>query len=193
MRPETSTAFNDAFLDRFLPYQREWLKNPSRFKIGLWARQTGKDYTCAAEAVFDCAFHPNKHWLIVACGERQAMESLHKAREWANEIKGLIPADHPAQPSDFRESAKEIRFDNGSRITALPAKPETIRGDLHSIHRVVSQNGGIFYRATHSADGHSDRATALALALRTAEQAPVIAAASVVGSKRPGLSPRRST
>jgi len=29
----------------FYSYQWNWLIDPSPFKIGLWARQTGKDYT----------------------------------------------------------------------------------------------------------------------------------------------------
>ena len=33
----------------FFPYQVAWLRDTSQFKIGLWSRQTGKDYTCAAE------------------------------------------------------------------------------------------------------------------------------------------------
>ena len=34
-----------------LPYQSAFAANPARFKIGLWARQTGKDHTATAEAV----------------------------------------------------------------------------------------------------------------------------------------------
>ncbi len=70
----------------FLEYQNLWLKDQARFKLGLWARQTGKDYTCAAEAVFDCVQNPKTHWLILACGERQACESLEKARDWAGAL-----------------------------------------------------------------------------------------------------------
>src|SRR6185295_16626177 len=69
--------------DHFLPYQRDWIEDQSRFKIGLWARQTGKDYTSAAEAIFDCHNNPGATWLIVAAGERQALESLRKAKDWA--------------------------------------------------------------------------------------------------------------
>ena len=43
----------EQLLGGLLEYQRAWLSDRSRFKIGLWARQTGKDYTCAAEAVID--------------------------------------------------------------------------------------------------------------------------------------------
>jgi phage FluMu gp28-like protein len=41
-----------------------------------------------------------------------------------------------------------------------------IREDLHSLNRVTTPTGQITYRAPHSADGHADRCTALALALR---------------------------
>src|SRR4051812_49236663 len=66
-----------------LDYQRPWMKDHSRFKIGLWARQTGKDMIAAAEATLDCLTHPGTVWAIVAAGERQALESFRKAREWA--------------------------------------------------------------------------------------------------------------
>ena len=33
---------NPAPNDILLPYQRAWVFDQSRFKIGLWARQTGK-------------------------------------------------------------------------------------------------------------------------------------------------------
>jgi phage FluMu gp28-like protein len=41
-----------------------------------------------------------------------------------------------------------------------------IREDLHAISRIVTQTGLVTYRAPHTEDGHSDRATALALAVR---------------------------
>ena len=81
MRRKILNGLDPRFLNMFLPYQRAWLNDPHQFKIGLWARQTGKDYTCAAEAAFDCITRSRQHWLIVACGERQAIESLLKAKE----------------------------------------------------------------------------------------------------------------
>ena len=46
-----------------------------------------------------------------------------------------------------------------------------IREDLHAIHRVVTSAGTVTYRAPHTEDGHSDRATALALAVRAGSSA----------------------
>jgi phage FluMu gp28-like protein len=126
----TSHTITSPFGSLLLKYQQLWLDDPARFKIGLWARQTGKDFTCAAEAVFDCALHPKTHWLILACGERQARESLEKAKEWARCLHDhhLSTSLAPRSFSIRRASATELRFNNGSRITALPARPSTIRG-----------------------------------------------------------------
>jgi len=44
-----------------------------------------------------------------------------------------------------------------------------IREDLHSINRIVTATGAISYRAPHTADGHSDRGTALALVTRAGQ------------------------
>lgn len=35
-------------------YQRRWLADKSRFKIGMFARQTGKTFTTTLELVDDC-------------------------------------------------------------------------------------------------------------------------------------------
>ena len=49
-----------------LPDQRDWVFGQSRFKIGLWARQTGKSIDCAAEAV-ECALgRPRTEWVVLS-------------------------------------------------------------------------------------------------------------------------------
>jgi hypothetical protein len=48
------------------------------------------------------------------------------------------------------------------RLLRIPISRE-IREDLHAIQRCVTQSGQITYRAPNTADGHSDRTTALAL------------------------------
>lgn len=112
-----------------LPYQAEFLMHPDRFKIGLWSRQSGKDFTCAAEAVTDCYLRPGSHWLIVAASERQSLETLRKveiwcwrARLWLAESIGI---SRTTRPTIHRH---EVWFPNGSRITALPSRPSTVRG-----------------------------------------------------------------
>src|SRR5688572_4542970 len=116
----------------FLPYQADFAANPARFKIGLWARQTGKDHTATAEAVIDCLQNPGTTWIIVAASERQAIESLAKAKDWALELQfdidEYIEAPANAPYSLARTASTEIKWSNGSRLIALPANPSTIRG-----------------------------------------------------------------
>ncbi len=115
-----------------LGYQSAFAATPARFKIGLWARQTGKDHTVTAEAVLDCQHNPGTTWIILAAGERQALESLAKAKEWAEVLKYEIdeyietPANVPL--SIARQTSSEIRWSNGSRLLALPGNPHTVRG-----------------------------------------------------------------
>ena len=116
-------------LDVLLPYQRRWVEDEARFKIGLWSRQTGKSFACAAEAVFDCLTRPGQMWVILSAGERQALEFMEKARQWAKAFE-LAVADY----TELREAAEavlksaEIRFANGSRMVGIPANPNTARG-----------------------------------------------------------------
>jgi phage FluMu gp28-like protein len=57
----------------------------------------------------------------------------------------------------------KMRFE--ARGIRIPVS-RVIREDLHAISRVVTQTGQVSYRAPHTEDGHSDRATALALCVR---------------------------
>lgn len=115
-------------LGLLLPYQRDWVADPARFKFGLWARQTGKSFSTAAEAVTDC-LQRKTTWVTLSAGERQALEWMLKAREWAEAYKVALE-DY----SELRDSAEallksaEIRWPNGSRLIAIPANPATARG-----------------------------------------------------------------
>ncbi|BAN97812.1 hypothetical protein E05_30460 [Plautia stali symbiont] len=58
------------------PYQQHWMLDPARFKIGCFARQTGKTFTTTLELVDDCfeteARGGRTRWVILSRGERQA-------------------------------------------------------------------------------------------------------------------------
>ena len=59
-----------------------------------------------------------------------------------------------------------------------------VREDLHSVNRVTTPAGGITYRAPHTADGHADRCTALALALRAGRQEAATGCCSFIPDSR---------
>lgn len=118
-----------------LPYQRRWFLDRSRFKIGLQARQTGKTFGTTLEIVDDCfeayARGARERWVILSRGERQAREAMEEG----------IKRHAKAYEMSFQESeydwsdgdgpkykALEVTLPGGSRITALPANPDTARG-----------------------------------------------------------------
>jgi phage FluMu gp28-like protein len=63
------------------------------------------------------------------------------------------------------EIFSKLRMAFEKRALRVPVS-RLIREDLHSLNRVCTPTGQITYRAPHSADGHADRCSALALALR---------------------------
>jgi len=116
-------------LDLLMPYQARWVSDSARFKIGVWSRQTGKSFSTAAEATTDALTDPGTKWVCLSAGERQALEWLEKAKEWAQAYK-LAIEDYAEDRSVAEALLKqaEIRFANGSRIIGIPANPSTARG-----------------------------------------------------------------
>lgn len=114
-----------------LPYQQRWLADHARFKIGMFARQTGKTFTTALEVVEDClgaeARRERARWVWLSSGERQAKEAMEEAikphcRTYGAGFKAL------EYEWEGVYKAVEILFPGRSRITALPANPDTARG-----------------------------------------------------------------
>lgn len=115
-------------LDILMPYQRDWVGDDARFKIGCWSRQTGKSFSTAAEAVAD-AMTRKTTWVTMSRGERQALEWLAKAREWAQAFEFAISNEVELRSSgEALLKQAEIHWPNGSRLIAIPANPDTARG-----------------------------------------------------------------
>ena len=116
------------------PYQRRWIEDDSRFKIGMFARQTGKTFTTTLEIVDDCLAAEvagrRARWVILSRGERQALEAMNEGVKLHLKAYGkayeALDYDCPIDGSTYR--AVEVAFPGGSRITALPANPDTARG-----------------------------------------------------------------
>ena len=115
-----------------LPWQRTWVEDRSRFKIGMWSRQTGKSFSTACEAVTDSVAQPEHSsnlWVVLSAGERQALEWMEKAKKWSQAIKATVDSyDEIRDSANALLSRAEIRFANGARIVAIPANPDTARG-----------------------------------------------------------------
>jgi phage FluMu gp28-like protein len=111
------------------------VKDESRWKFGLMSRQVGKDYSAGFEGIHDIVAAEKdgrkKEWLIAAPSERQSLESLGKWRDWA-EIFKLAVRDamelREGSGSETLLKSSTIVFPGGSRVIAVPGRPDTVRG-----------------------------------------------------------------
>lgn len=118
-----------------LPYQRRYVDDTSRFKAGMFARQSGKTFTSTleiAEEVVEAELRRQRvRWVILSRGERQAKEAMD---EGLHLHLRAMNAAFDMDESSFRLSdattckALEVITRGGSRVTALPANPDTARG-----------------------------------------------------------------
>jgi phage FluMu gp28-like protein len=112
-----------------LPYQRAWIRDKSRFKIGLWSRQTGKSFALTLEAALHAAEHRGSTWVLLSAGERQSRELAEKTKAHLDAMRRVATL----MESRFFEGGEsvtqlEIRLPNLSRLIFLPANPRTARG-----------------------------------------------------------------
>ncbi|MGA9722714.1 MAG: terminase family protein [Candidatus Binatus sp.] len=120
-----------------LPYQREWLRDKSRFKIGMVSRQCGKTkFMGALEIVEDVLEHEARgektRWIILSRGERQANEAMEESvKPWFQGYGAVfdeLQYDWSDGDGGPRYKASEVICPKGSRVTALPSNPDTARG-----------------------------------------------------------------
>ena len=115
------------------PYQERWLKNQSRFKCAMFARQTGKTFTTTLEIALSCltaeAAGNKERWVILSRGERQAKEAMEEGIKRHFQALGhAIRYQEVDYLADASYKSLEVTLPGGSRITALPANPDTARG-----------------------------------------------------------------
>jgi phage FluMu gp28-like protein len=119
------------------PYQRRWVDDDSRFKAGMFARQTGKTFSTTLEIAEDILDHDIRkqrtRWVILSRGERQAKEAMDEGLKL--HLRGMGAGfDAFVEDSGYRYEdgssikAQEVILKHGSRVTALPANPDTARG-----------------------------------------------------------------
>jgi phage FluMu gp28-like protein len=106
-----------------LPYQRRWVYDASAMKIWLAARQIGKSFALAAEAVVEASKTRCTN-LLLSSSERQSRELMRKVLS----LLRILRLRHDPVLGGAEEKVEEITFPNGSRIVSLPASPDTVRG-----------------------------------------------------------------
>ena len=123
-----------------LPYQRAWVDDGARLKIGMWARQTGKTFAATFEMVSDLARAGvegrRSPWLVLSRGERQAREAMRAGvRAHARSI-GAIFRELERDVAIGAATVRAAEWDagGGNVITALPANPDTARGYARNVY-----------------------------------------------------------
>ncbi|OHD25654.1 MAG: hypothetical protein A2Y38_01630 [Spirochaetes bacterium GWB1_59_5] len=118
---------------RLTEFQKRWVADTTRFKIGLWNRQSGKSFGSSLEAVLDCLKKKTK-WVFLSSGERQSKELCETAQTHSRAAgRGVELLEDDFKEGDIVYKKLEIRYPNGSRIIALPANPFTARGHSANI------------------------------------------------------------
>ncbi len=117
------------------PYQRRYLNDKSRFKAGLFSRQTGKTFTTTLEAVDDCLDAESEgrisKWTILSASRDRAKDAIDdgvKRHLQAYQTAFEYLEIEPPPGTDIEETVYEVRFPGGSRIRAVAATPNTARG-----------------------------------------------------------------
>lgn len=112
-------------------YQRRYLADHSRFKAGMWSRQTGKTFTTTLEAVLDILEAESSgriaRWTILSISRDRALDAMD------NGVKLHLQAFKQAfeamdETFDADTLAHLVKLPGGSYIRAVAAKPETARG-----------------------------------------------------------------
>ena len=125
--PAKNTAGKPAV--QLTAYQKNWVQDMSRFKIGVMTRQGGKSFETSLEAVLD-SLETKTTWVFLSAGERQSKELMGKAAMHARAAGKVIEEIESEFVAEDKTRYKqlEIIFPNGSRNIGLPANPDTARG-----------------------------------------------------------------
>lgn len=114
------------------PYQRRYLADRSRFKAGMWSRQTGKTFTTTLEAVLDVLEAEAEgrvcRWTILSVSQARALDAMNNGVKLHLQAIGAMFKEMD-EPLDVDTLAHTVRIgQRGSYIRAVAAKPSTARG-----------------------------------------------------------------
>ena len=127
-----SAAVPDSPIIHFLPYQKAWIADQSRFKIGMFTRRGGKTFGSCGEIVDDCTQaeidRRKVRWTILSRSENTAKEALEDAlkpmtRAYYAVLKGLSNRPKPEfSEGEFHVPAhvKEVRQGDQTFMIEVP-------------------------------------------------------------------------
>jgi len=113
----------------FLPYQVEWLKDDSDFKVCVKSRRIGISWAEASDATLYAASAEGGDTYYIGFDKEMAKGFIEDCAEWAR-LYQLAVADEDQffiQEPDRDILVYEIRFASGSKIQALSSSPRQLR------------------------------------------------------------------
>ena len=110
-------------------FQKRWVADHSRFKLGNMCRQIGKSFIVSLEVVDD-ALETGQDWVLLSAGARQSKELMTKVKMHleAYSIAASNIEQDEFMTDDTKYTLLTIYLPNGARIMGLPANPDTARG-----------------------------------------------------------------
>ena len=110
------------------PYQKEWLRDKSRYKIWEKSRRIGATYVQALEDVLDCISKPGLPVWFSSADESAANEYILYCSHWAK-VANAAAFEVSEEVLDEREglASFSLTMKNGSRINAMSSNPKAFR------------------------------------------------------------------
>ncbi|MBI4835913.1 MAG: hypothetical protein HY817_01500 [Candidatus Abawacabacteria bacterium] len=109
----------------FLPYQRDWINDRSRFKIIEKSRRTGMTFAQSWEDVEDCLKKRVPAVWFSSSDESAAKEYMEYCQNWAKVLN--MAAEPLGQEIIEKETVTTLKFKNGTKIVALSSNPKAFR------------------------------------------------------------------
>ncbi len=144
---------------RLESYQRDFLRDRSRFRWAVKSRQVGFSFVFALEALARCHLHDGHTVLFVSYNQSDATEKIMVARQLFDELPSAL------QKRLVTDTKTELAFESNakgkrvSRIISVPSKPP--RGKRGSVY---------LDELAHYLDGRSVYTGSTALILRSGGQ-----------------------
>jgi phage FluMu gp28-like protein len=136
----TSEQHQNYLLANLWQFQKDFVNDPGRFVVAMWCRGSGKSKMTALKIVLDVLDGENQgnpsNWLIVSASSNQAKEALRLVESWARAIYAIAAEDRIIETEvEFktpqgleRYTRYELRLGDSTRVMAVSASPQAIRG-----------------------------------------------------------------
>lgn len=118
----------EIFGESILDYQKAWIQDTSKYKIGVKSRRCGLTWTEALDDVLLASRQENpSNVYYLSTKEELGKEYITACKEWIDTLQlnnGLQIVANPRE--DMQVS--QIKFPNGCKIQALTSNPKNLRG-----------------------------------------------------------------